>query len=122
VARARLRVELAVLVLAGLASPNLCNAAAALVCDADHSRCYGSSTWSSKPDAIDEAMDKCIKSGGKCAVADTTDQPCIGWFRAPSGTSLHSFGPSYSYVVDDGTRRCEEMAGEECVTRFIYCN
>jgi hypothetical protein len=101
VARARLRVELAVLVLAGLASPNLCNAAAALVCDADHSRCYGSSTWSSKPDAIDEAMDKCIKSGSKCAI------PPIS--HALGGSALHLGLASTVSVLHTATLSMTEL-------------
>jgi hypothetical protein len=117
-----MRLSVVLLILPGLLWPNSCNAAAALVCKADRSRCFGSSTWSSKPDAIDDAMSKCTKSGGKCALIETTDQPCIGWFRAPSGAGIHSFGPSYGSIVEEGKRRCQEIAGEECVTNFIYCN
>lgn len=110
------------LLIAASSAPRFSYAASALVCNAHQSRCYGASTWASKPDAIDEAMGKCRKVGGECTLVETTDQPCIGWFRSPKGAGLHSVGPSYTYVVNDGTRRCHEMAGQECATEFIYCN
>ena len=110
------------LLLAASSTPRSSHAATALACDAHQSHCYGASTWASKPDAIDEAMGKCRKAVGKCTLVETSDQACIGWFRSPIGPGLLSVGPSYTYIVNDGASRCHEMAGQECVTEFIYCN
>lgn len=110
------------LTVVGVFMPQICFAAAAIVCNVDRTRCYGGSTWDSKPAAISEAMLKCRKDGVECSLTEASDQPCVGWFRAPSGRGLHSVGPSYTYVVNDGTGRCEATFGQECTTYFVYCN